>query len=160
MSFGQSHWEWSRAWKPPMFEGNQNFIPKIILDFRSPFVYMTWSLYRISKDKILHKVRKAGLGTPGFRSRAVLHSPTCAGVHTPACVLHSCSHAHSVHLKPSSSHSYCPWVTPCAPMSQGRTVSLWSTSQPERTTPLGMYSFAFSHIEWSINFKVYDPLNL
>lgn len=114
MPFGQSHWEWSRSWKPPMFEGNQNFIPKLIQDFRSPFVYMTWSLYRISKDKILHKVRKAGLGTLGVRSRAVLHSPTSAGVHTRACVLHSCSHAHSVHLKTSSSHSYCPWITPCA----------------------------------------------
>lgn len=87
-----SLWEWSRPWKPPTFEGNQNFISKLIQDFRSPFVYMTWkrSLYRISKDKILHKGKKAGLGTAGFRSRAVLHPfpCVCRSAHTCTCAAH------------------------------------------------------------------------
>lgn len=108
----ESLWEWSRPRKPPTFEGKQLWNKVLIQDFRSPVIYMTWkrSLYRISEDKILHKGRKAGLGTPGFRSRAVLHSIpyVCRSAHTCTC---------AAHLQPCSLCSSEPLFSQLLPLS-------------------------------------------
>lgn len=108
----ESLWEWSGPWKPPTFEGNQLWNKILIQDFRSPFVYMMWkrSLYRIRKDKILHKSRKAGLGTPGFRTRVVMHSFPYAyrSAHLQPCSLSSSETLFFSQLLPLS-NTMCCW---------------------------------------------------
>lgn len=88
--------EYSRPQKLPCLGEIKTFIPKLIQDFRSSFVCKTWkrSLYKISKDKILHKGKRAGLPHQDLEAGLLLHTFIYMFMSTRA--MHTCRCAHSL----------------------------------------------------------------